>query len=119
MQKILEHRSTFDVVNIIAGLGLAVSPWLFGFAAETAAAWNAWLIGAAVVVMSGAALLAFHKYEEWANLALGIWTIIAPWALGFTVHQAALGVHLVAGLIVAVLAAVTLWFDSNRPLSTA
>lgn len=32
------NRTAFDIVNIVAGLGLLVSPWLIGFAAETYAA---------------------------------------------------------------------------------
>ena len=29
------NRTAFDIVNVVAGLGLLVSPWLFGVAAET------------------------------------------------------------------------------------
>lgn len=42
MLKIFENRSAFDVVNIAAGLGLAITPWILGYAALTTAAWNAW-----------------------------------------------------------------------------
>jgi len=69
------NRTAFDIVNIVAGLGLLFSPWYLGYAAETGAAWNAWIVGAAVVI--------------------------------------------VAGLIVAILAGISLWFTTNRPYSTA
>jgi hypothetical protein len=52
------NRTAFDIVNIVAGLGLLVSPWLIGFAAETYAAWNAWLVGAAIAVIAAVALYA-------------------------------------------------------------
>lgn len=112
------NRTAFDVVNIIAGLGLLLSPWYLGYAAETYAAWNAWIVGAAVTLIAVAALYTFHQVEEWTNVALGLWSVIAPWALGFSALPAAMWVHVVAGLVVAVLAAVSLWSTTNRPLST-
>ncbi|MGR9221296.1 SPW repeat protein [Rhizobium leguminosarum] len=108
-------RTVFDVVNIVTGLGLLVSPWLLSFATETHAVWNASLIGAAIAVIAAAALYASYEREEWVNLVLGIWTVAAPWVLGF-VGEAAMWVHVVAGLIVAVLAAASIWFSHNRPL---
>lgn len=113
-----ENRTVFDVVNIIAGLGLLLSPWYLDFAAETYAAWNAWIVGAAVTLIALAALFAFHQIEEWTNLALGLWAVIAPWALGFSAVAAAMWAHSIAGLVVAVLAAVSLWLGSDRPYST-
>lgn len=114
-----KNRTTFDIVNIVAGLGLLLSPWYLGYSAEAGAAWNAWIVGAAVVVIGGAALFAFHQAEEWINLVLGVWAVIAPWTLGFAAISAAATVHVIAGLIVAILAAINLWFTTNRPYSTA
>ncbi|MDQ0133741.1 phosphoglycerol transferase MdoB-like AlkP superfamily enzyme [Neorhizobium galegae] len=113
------NRTVFDIVNIVVGLGLLVSPWLLGFTAETYAAWNAWIVGAAIAVIAAAALYAFYEAEEWVNLVLGIWAVAAPWALGFAAVTAATWVHVVAGLGVAVLAAGNIWFSHNRPLSAA
>jgi len=114
-----DNRTAFDIVNIVAGLGLLLSPWYLGYAAETYAAWNAWIVGAAVTLIAVAALFAFHQVEEWANVALGLWAVIAPWILGFSAVVSAMWVHVIIGLVVAVLAAVRLWFTTNRPLSTA
>ncbi|MDK4743037.1 SPW repeat protein [Rhizobium sp. CNPSo 3464] len=65
-----------------------------------------------------AALYAFHEAEEWVNL-VGIWAIVAPWVLGFSAVTAAMWAHVIAGIIVAVLAAGSIWFGHNRPWSTA
>ncbi|QOG06578.1 SPW repeat protein [Aureimonas sp. OT7] len=113
------NRTAFDFVNIVAGLGLLLSPWYLGYATEAYAAWNAWIVGAAVALIAVAALSAFHQVEEWANAALGLWAVIAPWVLGFSAVTFATWAHVIAGLVVAVLAAVSLWFTTNRPLSTA
>ncbi|AIC26468.1 MULTISPECIES: SPW repeat protein [Rhizobium] len=113
------NRTAFDIVNIVAGLGLLISPWLFGFAAETSAAWNAWIVGAAITVLAVAALYAFYEAEEWANLVLGLWALVAPWILGFSAVTAAMWAHVIAGIVVAVLAAGSIWFSHNHPLSAA
>jgi hypothetical protein len=113
------NRTTLDMVAIVAGLGLFLSPWYLDYAAEAYASWNAWIVGAAVVALAAVALFAFHQVEEWANLALGLWTVIAPWAVGFGAVSTAAMVHVVAGLIIATVAAANLWRDNDRPYSTA
>ena len=112
-------RTAFDIVNTVAGIGLFLSPWLLGFSAATYAAWNAWIVGSAVALIAAAALYASYEAEEWVNLVLGIWALLAPWLLGFSAVAAAMWVHVVAGIGVAVLAAVNIWFGHNRPLSAA
>ena len=115
----VDTPKAFDVVTIVAGLGLALAPWYLGFTTETAAAWNAWIVGAAVTLVAVAALFAFHQVEEWANAALGLWAIAAPWALGFSALSSALTAHVIAGLVVAAVAAARLWFTTGRPYSSA
>jgi hypothetical protein len=113
------NRTAFDIVNVVAGLGLFLSPWLFGFSAEADAAWNAWIVGAAIAVIAAAALYAFYEAEDWVNLVLGIWAVIVPWVLGFSAVAAAMWVHVIAGIVVAALAAGSIWFSHNRPFSAA
>ena len=110
-------RTALDIVNIVAGLGLFLSPWYLGYTGETYAAWNAWIVGAVVALIAIGALVAFREYEEWANLVLGVWAVIAPWALSFSGTAGAVTAHVIAGLIVAVLAAIELWFVHNQPVS--
>jgi hypothetical protein len=112
-------RSGVDVVNVVAGVALALSPWYLGYASESQAAWNAWLAGAAIALIAVAAILAYNQYEEWANLALGLWTILSPWLLGFSALSSATVLHVVVGIVVAVLAAGRLWTTSDKPYSTA
>lgn len=112
-------RTVFDIVNIVAGLGLFLSPWYLGYAGEAHAAWHAWIVGGGIALIAGAALYAFHEAEEWANVALGIWAALAPWVIGFAGLSAAMTAHIVFGAVVAIMAGASLWFINNRPLSTA
>jgi hypothetical protein len=113
------YRKAIDIINIVAGLGLLLSPWYLGFAAGTHAAWNAWIVGVVIAVVAAAALIAFHEAEEWINLVLGLWTLIAPWALQFSVVTPAMWAHVIVGILVALLAVCCIWLVRNRPFSTA
>ena len=121
MQKFLspENRTALDVVNIVAGLGLALSPWYLGFTAESAATWDAAIVGLAVALIAAGTFFAFHQAEEIANFVLGLWAVIAPWALGYTAASAATLAHVVGGLVVAIVAAGSLWLSTRRPYSAA
>jgi hypothetical protein len=115
-----EARETaIDLVNVVLGLCLVLAPWALGFSSEMAATWNARIVGAAIALVALGALFAFREWEEWVNLALGVWAILAPWLLGFATVAAAMYAHVIIGLIVAVLAALDLWMIRNRPLSRA
>jgi hypothetical protein len=90
-----------DIANLVLGAFLFFSPWIFGFAAG--APWT------------NAALAMFAIWEKRLNLIVGLWVIVSPWVLGFAGTIAALNVHLVVGFLVAVLAAIELWFMYQHP----
>jgi hypothetical protein len=113
------NQRVLDIANAVIGLGLLVSPWVLGYAGETGAAWNAWIVGAAATLIALAAIYSFHPAEEWANVVLGLWAVIAPWAIGFAATQAAMWVHVIAGLALAVIAAIRIWSQSGRSFSAA
>lgn len=112
-------ETILDVVNFLAGICLMLTPWLIGFTAEPRAAWDAWLVGAGIALVAVGALVAFAQWEAWLNLALGIWAAIAPWALGFSHATGAMAAHVVIGAIVAIIAAIELWFANKRHVSPA
>ena len=103
-----------DVVNLILGALLFLSPWLRAYA-PGAESWNAWIAGGIIVVLSIAALAAFAEWEEWINLIVGLWTIISPWVLKFSGHSNAMRVDVVIGVIVAMLAAIEIWMVHQTP----
>jgi hypothetical protein len=101
-----------DVANLILGAILFFSPWMFGFEAGRASE-NANIAGIAIVVLAIAALAAFAVWEEWLNLIVGLWALVAPWVLGF--QGTAIKVHVIIGAAVAILAALELWIMSQNP----
>lgn len=106
MTEIARRLSTTwqDGINVLLGLWLIASPWMLGFMDARAASWNSWIAGSIVTVAALAALLTFHSWEEWVNMALGVWLIVSPWVLGFSHLQNALWNAIVVGLLVGLMA---------------
>jgi hypothetical protein len=97
-----------DVANLILGMILFFSPWLFRLSAG--APWHtASTIGIFIAVSSIAALAAFAIWEEWLNLVAGLALIVSPWLLGFQ-DTSAMTIDAVIGTTVVVLAGIGVWF---------
>jgi len=83
-----------DWIMALVGLWLLASPWLLPiFHLETApqgnAMWNAVIAGLVVMIIGIVALLRQDAWEEWVDLAAGLWLFLSPWALGFSDHRGA------------------------------
>lgn len=96
-------------LNILLGVALLLSPWFLGLTYETAAARNSLISGIAITAIAAIALNKTYDWEEFLNLAIGLWVAIAPWALGFADGGFIMWTHVVIGLAVAAVAAFELW----------
>ena len=103
VRKVLAHRWQ-DAINLLLGIWLIVSPWALLEAATGAAAVNAWVLGVIIVVAAASALVAFHRWEEWASVLFGVWLIVSPWILGFGALMPAVVNQIVVGVLVGGLA---------------
>lgn len=105
-----------DWAALVIGAGLFLVP-LFVSRGELIgpAAWNSYVVGAAVMIFAACALVSRRRCVEWATLVLGAWLIAAPFALGFyTGTGAAAWSQIVAGVL---LAADAIWALAARPSS--
>lgn len=84
-----------DWVNVPLGLWLFVSPWVLQYSGHDAAAWNAYGLGTAIVVVAAVAIYMPSVWEELLNMVFGVWLVISPYALGF-VSQTTVAVNTVA-----------------------
>lgn len=102
-QEVLTRRWQ-DAINVLLGIWLIASPWVILEAATGLAAWNAWVLGVIIAVAALAALIAFHRLEEWASVLFGVWLIVSPWILGFGTLMPAVVNQVVVGVLVGGLA---------------
>jgi hypothetical protein len=104
-----QHYRTQDWASLMLGLGLFISPWIYGYTAITAAAVTAWATGAVIIFVAAMALWRFAEWEEWVVSALGAWTIAAPFALGFKAGDLALQAFEIVGVLLIVASVWKLW----------
>ncbi|KQO74801.1 SPW repeat protein [Methylobacterium sp. Leaf89] len=108
----IENRAEDAVLNglnVFLGITLFLAPWYLELGSETVAARNAFICGAAIAVIAMLALSQSYDWEEYLNLAVGLWVAAAPWALGFAELKVVAGAHVVIGLAVFVLSGSELW----------
>lgn len=94
-----------DWCNLLLGAWLFASPWVMNYASELPkAAWNAYLLGAAVALFAAIAVYMPKAWEEGINIALGAWLVISPWVLGFAASQNIMLNAVIVGVLVLALA---------------
>ena len=106
------NESALDLYNLAAAIFLLAAPWLFAHANLTASI-DLRISGAAIAMMSLAAIVAFSVWEEWINLLVGCWLIVSPWLLGFA-HTRAMHFSIIAGAVVAFMALLELWLEYEK-----
>lgn len=107
-------ESVLYLYNLLLAAVLFGAPWFFAHASR-AAELDLRLSGAAIIILSLAAMIAFSAWEEWVNLALGLWLVVSPWLLGFA-HTRAMHLAIGIGIAIAFLAALELWlrYEANE-----
>lgn len=94
-----------DGGNLLLGVWLFLSPWAMNYAAGMPlSAWNATLLGAAIVLLAAVAMYMPRVWEEGINMALGVWLVISPWVLGFAAEKNVMMNAVISGILVAALA---------------
>lgn len=110
-----DHRRWEDIVSMILGFVIMVSPMFhfFGDAGgnRTIIGITA-LVGAAIIVLSALEQLSLRRWEEFLVFICGIWMMISPYVLNYggTLRTW----HIALGAAVALLSLLEIWQDRNR-----
>lgn len=95
-----------DGAAILAGLYVACSPWIAGFAGTTSLAMTNLIAGLAVAVLAAGFATFFGRTHGMAFVAplLGVWIMASPWIVdGVTRTDTIMWSNLVAGAVIVVL----------------
>jgi hypothetical protein len=91
-------------LNVLLGIWVIISPFVVQFARLPAAMWNNVIVGIVIAIL---ALIRTSTPQQigwsWANVILGIWMIISPFALG-TMTTAILWNNIILGIVIAIVA---------------
>lgn len=93
-----------DWTSFALGLWLAVSPWALGHSHLEAATANAAFLGLALALASHFEASFDGRSAQWFNMAAGLWLVLAPFLLGFSVEVGVTVNSIAAGTAVAALA---------------
>jgi hypothetical protein len=103
-----------DWANLVLGAWTLASPWALGFAdGQSAAAWSAWVLGAAILVFAGIAVSMPQAWEEGINILLGVGLLASPWVLDFATQSTPTSNAVIVGVLVAALALWAMLMDTT------
>ena len=89
-----------DWFNLVLASWLILAPFVAFGASGDVATWNSYACGAIVAIFAIAALVRPQVWEEWVNIVVGLWLIVAPFALGFTDQSIPMWNQIVLGALI-------------------
>jgi hypothetical protein len=101
-----------DRVNLLLGAWIFVIPWTVNHSVPSYFAngtmWNFWILGALIFTSAAMALQNIKPWEEWTNLAAGMWLILSPWMFGYNTQSGLFWNSVIVGFSVSVLSGLAL-----------
>jgi len=119
----MKTAKSLSWIIAVAGLWEIAAPFLFGMSATTAFLWDGVIVGLGLLVFGVWAALSSKedtvKFLNWINAVLGLWLIIAPFALGYSNVATAMWNDIIIGagaLVLGVWAAVSVGSHTQQPM---
>ena len=112
------HRPWEDWCGMLLGFLIVVSPWFPIQASQEVASaersmmiLNTFVVGMLVFGLAQLEYVALQRWEEVAEVAIGLWLIASPFIFGYSGDDLLRYWHAALGGIVALLGALQLWQD--------
>jgi hypothetical protein len=100
-----QQVQTASTINVLLGIWLVIAPFALAYSHNAGALWNDIIVGVVVVALAG--VRAFVPDNNvglsWSTAAIGVWLVIAPFALGHSAITANVWNDVVAGIAVGAL----------------
>ena len=113
------HRSWEDGAGLMLGLFIGLSPWLSEETWAGAIVLNAAVVGIALMLLAQFELIRARSWEEWSELACGVWLCASPLIFDYAKAPQLRLWHWALGGMVVLLAAIELWQSHNARSSGA
>lgn len=96
---------TASGINILLGLWLIASLWMFDYSARAAVV-SSVCAGALIALLAAMRIATLHdsKGLSGINLLLALWAIVSPWACGYAANVAATTDNVILGIVIVALA---------------
>src|ERR1700744_3641883 len=96
---------TASGVNILLGLWLIASPWVFDYSGKSAVLCSV-AVGALIALLAAVRFASLHDSAGLSaiNLLLAIWTVASPFAYQYGTNEGAMLNNIIVGILVASLA---------------
>jgi hypothetical protein len=107
---IVRIRHWQDVVSLLVGVWLVLSPFALGFAG--AATWITIVLGLFVILFAVEGLVIPDYLEEWGEVFLGLALLVVPWSVGYESASATVS-SVTSGILVILFAAWELMTDRD------
>ena len=112
------HRTWEDWFGMLLGVLIVVSPWFplqpaneVMNAERSTMILNTFVVGMLVFGLAQLEYVALQRWEEVAEIVLGLWLIASPWLFGYSGDAFLPAWHAILGTVVALLGALQLWQD--------
>lgn len=115
---IFNEKGRLDRVSLALAMLLFISPWLLDFSGLAIAAITAWISAVVIGVFSLAAVIRFAEWEEWINLAMGGFLVVAPYWLDFAYLNSAAAAFVGIGGFIVAISVSDLWVARHPPRDT-
>jgi hypothetical protein len=118
-ERVAESSATqiTEGIALLAGIYLAVSPWVVGFTGLATITANNLVTGIVVAVLALGYASNFGRTHglAWVLPVIGIWTIVSPWAVSGEVNIAAVVIsNVIAGAVILLVGLFTLVVGLRR-----
>jgi SPW repeat-containing protein len=100
------HRHWEDWCSMAIGAAILMSPVITQIMDRPDVTLNAVSVGLLVMLLAWQELMLLETWEEYLEVALGLWLVISPWIIGYSDQGVPTAMHVALGGAVAALGAV-------------
>lgn len=99
----VKHLKISSGINILIGLWMIASPFIFGYTFASTAMWNSIIFGILIAIIAIIKVTnpASVTWLSWVNTIIGLWLILSAFIISFPYYDAQIN-NVIAGILVVI-----------------